>query len=218
MLKECGKLDVKPGDGPRHGVFWSPPPSSSPKTHGNNKTLLYIVNELANTVTSYAVSYTTTPSCLSFEAESAVQQVISPYPPGNNIPDTANVGEIRLWGQNLYVSVRNDQGFPDLASDSGSGSGSGSGSDSMVTLSIAPDSGELSFSDITPSYGKTPRTFVINNAGDLVAIGNQVSSSVAIVRRDVQTGRLGRLVASIQVGSPGKVGSSTGLSSVVWDE
>ncbi|KAL1970138.1 hypothetical protein VTN77DRAFT_6543 [Rasamsonia byssochlamydoides] len=199
MLRECDALAVKPGDGPRHGVFWT---STTTQSQSENQAspLLYIVNELANTVTAYAVSYSS--SCLSFEPV----QVVTPYPTGTAIPRTANVGEIRLQGGNVYVSIRNDEAFPPS-------------SDSMATLTVSNETGGLlAFRDLTPSYGKTPRTFVINKAGDLVAIGDQVSSNVAIVRRDPKTGKLGALLAILQVGSPGTVGESTGLSSVVWDE
>ena len=88
----------------------------------------------------------------------------------------------------------------------------------MVTLDHSPRSGLMTLRNTTPAYGKVPRTFAINRAGDLVAIGNQASATVVIVRRDRETGNLGEQVAILQVGEPGKVGTAEGLSSVIWDE
>ncbi|KKA17415.1 Uncharacterized protein T310_8713, partial [Rasamsonia emersonii CBS 393.64] len=219
VLHECAVFPVKAGDGPRHGVFWSSTQTNTNTNtqtqtqqsyssnysynYSNTTTLLYIVNELANTVTAYTVSYNDSSTCLSLSPN----QVITPYPNGTSIPETANVAGIHVLDKNLYVSVRNDHAFP-----------SEENSDSMATLAISDETGELSFSALTPSFGQTPRTFAINVAGDLVAIGDQVSSNVAVVKRDPRTGKLGPLVASLRVGTPGKVGESSGLSSVVWGE
>lgn len=78
--------------------------------------------------------------------------------------------------------------------------------------------GTVTYRDLTSSHGTVPRTFEINKAGDLVAIGNQASSNVAIVKRDPQSGKLGDQVANVQVGQPGKVGTAEGLSSLIWGE
>jgi 6-phosphogluconolactonase (cycloisomerase 2 family) len=188
-LNECDAFAVTPGNGPRHGAFWTPEDDSA-------SPVLYIVNELANTVDTYTVTYG---PCLSLKPA----QVVVPYP--HAIPSTANVAEIRIAGdRDVYVSVRNDQAFPP--------------NDSMAFLQASDSDGSLTFSDLTTSYGKTPRTFVINHAGDLLAIGNQASSNVAIVQRDPRTGALGELVANLHVGTPGTPGQSNGLSSVIWEE
>lgn len=52
---------------------------------------------------------------------------------------------------------------------------------------------------------------MISDDGCLVAVGNQDSSSVAIVQRDSETGELGALLGSLAVGSV-----EAGLSSVIW--
>jgi len=56
---------------------------------------------------------------------------------------------------------------------------------------------------------------VVNDAGDLVAVGNQASASVVVVRR-LETGGLGEVVGRVLVGETGAVGAAEGLSSVVW--
>ncbi len=76
----------------------------------------------------------------------------------------------------------------------------------------------MTFQELSSSFGSFPRTFAINRAGDLVAIGDQNSSMVVIVKRDPNTGRMGDMVAKVQLGSQVAAGSFGGLSSVIWDE
>ncbi|GKZ18517.1 hypothetical protein AbraIFM66951_003398 [Aspergillus brasiliensis] len=195
----CPDLTYPEGSGPRHGLFWQEHSiqTSQPKARQQDTQVLYIVNELDGHLKGFTVSYTSD-GCLSFDEF----QSFEPYPDGQ-LPDGATPSEIRQAGDSLYVSIRSDQGF--------------SPNDSMATLDHSSN-GTVTLHELTSSYGKVPRTFVINQAGDLVAIGDQSSSNVAIVARDPQTGKLGDEVANVQIGEPGVVGTSTGLSSVVWDE
>jgi 6-phosphogluconolactonase (cycloisomerase 2 family) len=162
------------------------------------KTMMYLVNEIGGTMMVYDVSYSRS-GCLSFEKT----QTVVPYP-GGKMPSGATPAEIHRVGDAFYVSIRSDQGFKP--------------SDSMVVLGRNASDGSVKVRNSDSSFGKVPRTFVVNRAGDLVAIGNQASATVAIVRRDRQTGNLGEKVAILQVGEPGKVGTAEGLSSVIWDE
>ncbi|GAB1215285.1 hypothetical protein ATERTT37_004471 [Aspergillus terreus] len=188
-LNACPAINVTAGDGPRHGVFDRSP---------TGLTTLYINTELGGHVASYAVSYPTTGGCPSFRQ----RQKLVAYPDGT-MPEGASLAEIRLAGDEVYVSVRSDQGFAP--------------NDSMVTLDRTAN-GTLAMRESTSSYGTVPRTFALNAAGDLVAIANQASSTLAVVKRDVATGALGEEVAHLQVGEPGPVGTLTGLSSVIWLE
>ena len=147
---------------------------------------------------AFDVSYPRS-GCLSFEKT----QTLVPYPDGV-MPDGATPAEISRIGDQFYVSIRSDQGFEP--------------SDSMIVLDRSPVDGSVKLRDSASAFGKVPRTFVINRAGDLVAIGNQASATVSIVRRDPKTGDLGEEIAALQVGEPGKVGTAEGLSSVIWDE
>ena len=161
--------------------------------------MLYTVSELGGNLIAFSVDYEDgKDGCPVFNET----QSIIPYKDGK-LPEGATPAGIMIKGGFIYVSMRCDQGFAP--------------SDSMVTLTRADD-GTVAFRDLTPSYGKVARTFVINKAGDLVAIGNQASSDVAIVSRNVETGKLGDKVASLEVGEPGTVGQAEGLSSVIWDE
>ncbi|KAF7155106.1 hypothetical protein CNMCM5623_005314 [Aspergillus felis] len=159
--------------------------------------MLYTVSELSRRFHAFAVSYLPS-GCLGFRET----QDFVPYP-GGEIPEGASLAELRQAGSNLYASIRSDHAF--------------SGNDSLATLARSQNS-TVTFQELTSAHGLVPRTFVINKVGTLVAIGDQSSSNVAIVSRDPASGKLGDLVANLQVGEPGKPGTSTGLSSVIWAE
>ncbi|CAI7584685.1 unnamed protein product [Penicillium discolor] len=205
-LSECPSLNITYGSGPRHGVFWTDGTDRSAgvgSTHSRKvaavgETMLYLANEIGGTIMVFDVSYSRS-GCLSFEKT----QTMVPYP-GGVMPEGATPAGISRIGNEVYVSIRTDQGFKP--------------NDSIVVLDRSPVDGSVELRDSFSAFGKVPRTFVINRAGNLVAIGNQASATVAIVRRDPETGNLGEEVASLQVGEPGKVGTAEGLSSVIWDE
>jgi len=177
-------------------------------------TMLFVASELGNTVTAFSVSYSKNATCLSFNQT----QSLTPYPPDHNngkgIPPGASLAEILARDHSLYVSVRNDHAFQPANNDS------------LATLSLSdsPDETQqttVTFQRLTSSHGKVPRTFAINKAGDLVAVGNQASSTVVIIKRDPKTGELlgdDGVVASLDVGEPGTPGTAQGLSSIVWGE
>jgi 6-phosphogluconolactonase (cycloisomerase 2 family) len=76
----------------------------------------------------------------------------------------------------------------------------------------------MTFQQITSSGGTYPRTFAIAKAGDLVAIGDQTTANVAVVKRNNETGLLGPQVASMRIGSVGQPENDNGLSAVLWDD
>jgi 6-phosphogluconolactonase (cycloisomerase 2 family) len=196
LVTSCANYTAAPGTGPRHGSFFVPNAGSTAGT------TLYIGNELSNTISSFAVTYTG--NCLSL----ALTKTIAPYPNGQ-IPaattrNGVKVGEVRVAGNTLLTSNRADNSF-------------GSNLDSIAQFDINPSTGEFTFNKITSAFGSYPRTFVVNKAGTFVAIGNQNSGTVAIVKRDPVTGALGQLVASTSVGSTGSDGNG-GMNSVTWME
>jgi 6-phosphogluconolactonase (cycloisomerase 2 family) len=215
-LSECPAVNITYGSGPRHGVFWTDGTDRSSLVSAGNgkesaggsmhqakmaavgKTMLYLVNEIGGTMMVFDVSYARS-GCLSFEKT----QTIVPYP-GGKMPEGATPAEIRRVGDAFYVSIRSDQGYAPA--------------DSIVVLDRNATDGSVRVRNTDSAFGKVPRTFVVNRAGDLVAVGNQASATVAIVRRDRETGDLGELVAKVQVGDTGKVGTAEGLSSIIWDE
>ncbi|KAH8704812.1 Lactonase, 7-bladed beta-propeller-domain-containing protein [Talaromyces proteolyticus] len=207
-LTECDQFAVKGGNGPRHGAWWTSNSTISGRGRGRGHgsgsgskgdTVLYIANELANTVSIYTATYSDTCLALADAGE------VTPYP--GPVPSSGNIAEVRVvQGRDVYVSVRNDQAFAPA--------------DSMAFLQIpnGEDGTGVQYVNLTSSYGKTPRTFVVSKDGGLVAIGDQASAEVAVVRRDAATGELGELIAKVRVGQQGTPGQSDGLSSVVWAE
>ncbi|KAK3326202.1 Lactonase, 7-bladed beta-propeller-domain-containing protein [Apodospora peruviana] len=193
-LTACTAAKTGGGDGPRHGAFWIPRAGSI------DGTMLYIVNELGNSVSAWTVSY---PSggCLTL----AKTQTVSTYPTGKSAPNGSKAAEVHVAGNFVYAVNRNDKSF-------------GSTSDSVATYSITLETGAITFVEATNAYTYYPRTFQINKAGDLVAFGGQTSSTVAIVQRNTTTGRLGPQIANLLVGTRGGAGNEDGLSAVIWNE
>ncbi|KAK1068749.1 hypothetical protein LTR74_005407 [Friedmanniomyces endolithicus] len=193
-LTTCTPAKAGAGDGPRHGVWWSP----------NDATvaglMLYTVNELGNSVTGWQASYPHS-GCLSLTKTQTLSTYESGAPPSSTLPVKA--AEVHVRGNFLYAANRNDQTF-------------GSGQDSLVTYNIS-SAGVLDFVEATNAHAWYPRTFSVNQAGDMIAVGGQTSSNVAIIARNTVTGRLGSLLASIDVATPGTDGGEDGLSAVVWN-
>ncbi|KAF2852362.1 3-carboxy-cis,cis-mucoante lactonizing enzyme [Plenodomus tracheiphilus IPT5] len=181
LLTECPAAQPAPGTGPRHAAFWTP--GSTRHRRAAEGTTLFVANELKNTVSSWTASY---PSggCLTL----SLKQSLTPYQGNSSAPAGTKLGEIKVKGNFLYTSNRNDKKF--------------SPNDSMTQYTIASD-GSLTWTENTSSYGTYPRTFDINKAGDYVAIGDQTTANVAIVARDTATGKLGKRVADLRVGSVG---------------
>ncbi|KAI8958247.1 3-carboxy-cis,cis-mucoante lactonizing enzyme [Daldinia sp. FL1419] len=193
-LSACEPGVAGAGDGPRHGAWWAPKAGS---TEGQR---LYTVNELGNSVSAWTVSYPED-GCLSLKRT----QTLATYAEGSAAPNGSKAAEVQVSGNFLYAANRADETF-------------GPQNDSLVTYSIDPSSGEIKFVEATPAHAWFPRTFSINKAGNLVAVGGQTSSNVAIIARDPETGKLGNLVANLAIATPGTPQQEDGLSVVVWLE
>jgi 6-phosphogluconolactonase (cycloisomerase 2 family) len=189
MLTTCPSVKTGPGDGPRHGAWWVQ------GTGAGKLTVLYTINELSKSLTAWTVSYPGS-GCVSLDKIGTV----STTAPGKS--GSGSAAEVHVAGNLVYASNRNDEAF-------------GTGQDSLIAYTINP-SGSLSVLEATNSHGWYARTFSINGVGDLLAVGGQASSTVSIISRDPSTGRLGELLASLQVGEKGTDGGWDGLSSVVW--
>jgi 6-phosphogluconolactonase (cycloisomerase 2 family) len=198
-LTECSPAKPPPGTGPRHGAFWSPSGAVSRVRRAAEGTTLFIANELSNSVSAWAVSYPSSGGCMSL----TLKQTLTPYQGNTTAPTGTKVGEIKVKGNFLYTTNRNDKKF--------------SPNDSLTQYTISSN-GSLTWTANTSSYGTYPRTFDINKAGDFVAIGDQTTSNVAIVPRDPKTGKLGERVADLRIGTVGTPENEDGLSAVVWAE
>ncbi|KAI8937105.1 hypothetical protein NX059_006319 [Plenodomus lindquistii] len=196
QLTTCPAAKTLPGTGPRHAAFWTP--GKNRHRWAAKETALFVADELKNTVSRWSVSYPYG-GCLTLD----LKESLTPYQGNATAPPGASLGEIRVRGNFLYTSNRNDTKF--------------SPNDSMTQYTIGSN-GSLTWTDNTSSHGTIPRTFDINKAGNYVAIGDQASANVAIVERDVASGKLGKLVADLRIGPVGTPGNPEGISAVVWAE
>jgi len=160
-------------------------------------TTLFIANELSNSVSGWAVTYTQG-GCMSL----TLKQTLTPYQGNTTAVTGTKVGEIRAKNNFLYISNRNDKKF--------------SGNCSLTQYTIS-STGSLTWTDNTSAYGTYPRTFDISKDGQFVAVGDQTTANVAIVARDTTTGKLGKLVANLRIGPAGVPENENGLSAVVWE-
>jgi 6-phosphogluconolactonase (cycloisomerase 2 family) len=202
QLTECPSGKAAPGSGPRHGTFWTPSNTSFRVRRGasaaTDGTMLFIANELGNSVSGWSATYASG-GCLTL----ALKQTLTPYSGNSSAPYGTKVGEVHVKGNSLYSTNRNDKKF--------------SPNDS-ITLYTISSTGSLTFTENTSTFGTYPRTFDINQAGDYVAIGDQTTANVAIVKRDTTTGRLTGQAATLRIGSAGTPENEDGVSAVVWAE
>jgi 6-phosphogluconolactonase len=139
-----------PGSGPRHFAF-------SP----NGRTL-YVINELASTLSVYA-----------YDGE---RGDLRPLQTVSTLPDD-------FHGENdcAHVAVSPDGRFV---------YGSNRGHDSIAIWAVDPASGELTLVGHEPTRGQTPRNFTLDPSGDWLLAANQESDTIVTFRRDPDTGKL----------------------------
>ena len=82
-------------------------------------------------------------------------------------------------------------------------------SDAISTFALNDD-GTLSFVQLAPAGGLYPRHLSLNSVGNLLAVGSQHDNKTVVWKRDVATGFLGEMVASVPI-----VGNVT---CVMWNE
>ncbi|KAK3069758.1 hypothetical protein LTR53_011653 [Teratosphaeriaceae sp. CCFEE 6253] len=188
-LTACPAVKVPGGTGPRHAAF----------KKMNGRMMVYVANELANTITVSRVTYPSggCPKFLPVES-------LTPFPNNATAPSGTKVAEVHIQGAHLYATVRNDKAF--------------SGNDSVATFALDGSTGDIDFVDQVSSQGTYPRTFAINKAGTLLAVGDQTTANVAILAIGSDGKLGGQPVANIRLGSAGHAESEDGLSSVVWAE
>ncbi|KAB5523984.1 Lactonase, 7-bladed beta-propeller-domain-containing protein [Coniochaeta sp. 2T2.1] len=178
-------LVAAPGSGPRHVAFL--------KTE--KKTFMYLISELANTVTAYAIDYHCDGS-LGFE------QVFITNTHGENgtLPAGVTAAEIALSPDNKFLLVTSRGETPNA-----------NPGDPIITFSVDAATGALAHVQTIGTGGLIPRQFSISRDGTLVAVGTQGDGKVTIFQRDVATGLLKGPVASVPI-----VGGQ--VTCVVFDE
>jgi 6-phosphogluconolactonase len=149
------------GAGPRHLTI-----------HPNGRSV-YVINELANSVTVF--DYSATSGALT------ERQTISTLP--GDFQGTSYCADVRVTpnGRFLYGTNR--------------------GHDSIAVYSIG-DGGVLTRVEIVPSLGKGPQNLRISPDGALLLCANMPGNNVALFRINEATGRLTSVGAPIEITSP----------------
>ena len=183
QVSERASIIVAPGSGPRHGAFMH-----MHDKEGHHDVKYYLVSELANTLTSYAVTYQPNNGGL------AMKPITSMKTYGNNSASAFAgnaASEIVIASHTqLIVSNRNATFFQ--LNNPCPTNATKIPSDTMATFSL-PESGDgtFTFGRLSPAGGSFPRHFSLNRQRTLVAIGLQNSESVVVYGYDKKRGVLG---------------------------
>ncbi|KAL8798686.1 MAG: hypothetical protein Q9182_006472 [Xanthomendoza sp. 2 TL-2023] len=208
-LSERSSIAVKPGSGPRHGVF------HLGRRIGNQKGEMsyYLLNEIGSTVVGFKVAYRPDNGGLvltQFQETRAYGNATGSVASGN-APAEIAIAQVKGRGSQLIVSNRNATFFTSVKNPDPANSTT-IVSDSMATFSLPADkNGSFEFSQLTPAGGLYPRHFRLNRRGNLMAVGLQLSGWVAVYRRCTDTGRIDQDPVAC-------FGGLGGVSSLVWDE
>ncbi|KPM35657.1 hypothetical protein AK830_g10916 [Neonectria ditissima] len=182
-LVEREPLFVASGSGPRHLAF----------ADKGDRTFMYLVTELGNTVVGYEVTY---------DAESIIFEQIwtsGIHGKGKDVPAGSAASEILISPDSnfLILSSRNESTLelpnfdPRNTTDISS--------DPLINFAIDPKTGHLDLLQEVPCGGRGPRQFSMNKDGTLVAVGLQDDGRVVVMERNVETGKIGGLVAHADV-------------------
>jgi 6-phosphogluconolactonase len=150
-LTPHGSGHTPPGSGPRHLVF-----------HPNGR-FVYVVNELAITVTAFRFD----PAAGTLKE---IQTIESLPAKDKKLPSTAAEIYIHPSGEFLYASTRND--------------------DTITTFAVDPETGRLTFVEREPIRGSHPRSFNLDPSGKWLLAAGRDSNTISVFRIDQKTGRL----------------------------
>ncbi|KAF2839075.1 putative isomerase YbhE [Patellaria atrata CBS 101060] len=197
-FRSNGSVTLDRNTGPRHGIFWSPDKTYTP----TSKLFYFVVSELKNTITSFAVTYVD--GGMKFEKKG----VISTFGP-DPTPKTAAASEIQLSPDNKFIVVANRlDGIWRIQNPDPTNS-TLIVSDSLSTF-MPKDDGSLTFFQNVPAGGENPRHFSINKKGDRVAVALQANARVVILEREIACGSIKGALASMK--------TDTLPNMVIWNE
>ncbi|KAI0017491.1 Lactonase, 7-bladed beta-propeller-domain-containing protein [Xylariomycetidae sp. FL0641] len=182
-LTPVAPLVAAPGSGPRHGVF----------TVVRDKTYFYLVSELANTITGYAVTYNDNKT-MSFDE----LFVIPTHGDDRELPEGTGAAEIHLSPDEKFLIVSSRWEYSMNITNFDASNSTDIASDPLIVYAIdrAADGGAaLTKVQEFPAGGAGPRQFAVNADGDLLAVGLQADGRVVLIGRDVETGMLTNFVA-----------------------
>jgi 6-phosphogluconolactonase len=155
-------VSLKPGAGPRHLTF------------DRAGRFVYVLNELASTVTAFARERTT----------GALKELNTYTLLPADFKGENTGADIHLTpdGRFLYCSNR--------------------GHDSIALFRVDARAGGLTALGHTPTTGKTPRNFAVDPTGRFLLVANQKSDSVVTFRLDASTGALAPTGHTADIPSP----------------
>lgn len=138
-LTQINATATKPGDGPRHFALSS------------DEKILYVINELSNSVSSYTFDQTS--GALSFIASASTLPI--------NYSEANSTAEILVSadGKHLYASNRGHNSIAHFTLDG---------------------KGALTLLDHTSTEGKSPRNFTITHDGKYMVVANQDTDNVVV--------------------------------------
>lgn len=176
------ELQVNKFDATKGGLTMNIPPvdlnpGAGPRhfaLHPNGK-FAYVVSEMSGTVTVFSNDART--------GTLHSLQTISTLP--KDYSGAIEDAEIKVHpsGKFLYASNRGD-------------------ASSIAVFAIDPTKGTLTTVEITPTQGKTPRSFEIDPTGTFLLAANQKSDNIVIFRIDQETGKLTPAGKVLDVGAP----------------
>ncbi|KAM3464842.1 hypothetical protein MY5147_007616 [Beauveria neobassiana] len=185
-------LKAKAGSGPRHAAF----------AVTGDKTYMYLVTELGNTIVGYEVTYDDTIHFTEIFD-------IGVHGEGRAVPTTAAASEIVVSPDNkfLVVSSRRENStqipsFDDQTKQIDS--------DPIINFSIDENTGKLTFLQEVSAGGRFPRHFSMNKAGTKIAVGLQTEGRVVVIQRDPESGKLGDFESFANIAGD--------ITSVIFDE
>ncbi|KAF5232114.1 hypothetical protein FANTH_13110 [Fusarium anthophilum] len=205
-VEQIQTITLLPGTGPRHIVF---------SQVSKEKTLIFLVSELDNTVNVFSLEngpaghrgthpeLNETLRITHLQRASTLDDSSKRTKPNNvNLASELSVSQDKRF---LYVSNRNTESV-----------------DKADTIAIYSFDGyskkPLQFMGINSTYGKIPRHFSLSpdSRNQFLAVANQVTNDLHILRRDFKTGLLNGIVGNY---SFGKLDLTTrvGPMAVIWD-
>jgi len=162
---------------PNDPPFAKPDPGSGPRHFAlrPDGKFAYVVSEMKGTVTVFSNDAGT-------GSLHPVQTVSTAPRDFKGEIEDAEI-EIHPSGKFLYASNRGD-------------------GNSIAVFAIDPSKGTLTPIEITPTQGKTPRSFEIDPTGTLLFAANQQSNNIVIFRIDPKTGKLSPTGQVLNVAQP----------------
>ena len=143
-------LNAAPGAGPRHFAF-----------HPNGQSV-YVINELASTLSAFAFDATT--------GTATELQTLSTLPPDFVGMSTTAEVVVHPNGRFVYVSNR--------------------GHDSIAIFAVDEATGRMTPRGYESTRGRTPRNFALDPTGSFLYAANQNTDNIITFRVDAGTGRL----------------------------